>query len=76
MELFFGEVSVGDLCTGKCQSGNCPDTNLLVKLSQRTALKSSIKRAMTNSSHREPCAKSFPLSKTTTYGFGIFIRIV
>ena len=64
------------LCMGKCQSGNCPDTNLSVKLSQRASLKSSIKRAMTSSSHRKPCAKPFSLSKTTTYGFAIFNRIV
>ena len=45
------------LCVGKCQSGNCPDTNLSVKLSQRAASKSSMKREMTSSSHRKPCAK-------------------
>ena len=76
VELFFGEVSVGDLCMGKCQLGNCPDTNLSVKLSETTALKSSIKRAMTSFSHTKACAKPFSLSKTTTYGFVVFIRIV
>ena len=55
------------LCMGKCQSGNYPDTNLFVKLSLRAASKSSIKRAMTSSSHRKPCAKPFSLSKVTTY---------
>ena len=76
VELFFGEVSVGDLCMGKCQLENCPDINLSVKLSQRTALKSFIKKAMTSSFHTEPCVKPFSLSKTTTYGFSVFKRIV
>ena len=61
---------------GKCQSRNSPDNNLSVKLSQRAALKSSVKRAMTSCFHRKPCAKPFSLSKTTTSGFAIFKRII
>ena len=70
-----GKYPLSNCPLGKCQSRNCPDTNLLVKLSQRAALKSSIKGAMTSSSQRKPCTKPFSLSKTTTSAFAIFKRI-
>ena len=71
-----GKYPLWNCPLGKCQSRNCPDNNLSVKLSQRAALKSSVKRAMTSSSHRKLCAKPFSLSKTTTCGFAIFQRII
>ena len=48
-----GKYPLWNCPLGKCQ----PDTNLSVKLSQRAASKSSMKREMTSSSHRKPCAK-------------------
>ena len=36
------------LCMGKCHSGNCPDTNLSVKLSQRAAIFAIFKRIIQN----------------------------
>ena len=71
-----GKYPLWNCPLGKCQSRNCPDNNLSVKLSQGAALKSSVKRAMTSNSHRKPCAKPFSLSKTTTCGFAIFQRII
>ena len=38
-KLSFGEVSVWHLCMGKCQSRNCLDTNLSIKLSQGNCFK-------------------------------------
>ena len=68
-----GKYPLSNCPLGKCQSRNCPDTNLLVKLSQWAALKSSVKGAMTSSSHRKPCAKPFSLS---TCRFATFKRII
>ena len=65
-ELPFGEVSVCYLSMRKCQSGNCPYTNLSIKRSQRNCFKDLYKRAMTSSFRRKPCRNPFSLIKLLT----------